>query len=123
MCVCVCVCEREREKKREREREREREARGEERFCGENFRGLLAYTAYCPLSLQTFSEKSFVDRYKTAKFAKVFSLENFPLFGIIMPLTLYVPYGGWGGIYNVWCFHKINIISNNQNTDTVEVLD
>ena len=45
-------------------------------FLGENFRGLLARTAYCPPSLQTFAEKTFTDRYK-AKFTKVFSLESF----------------------------------------------
>ena len=42
-------------------------------FRGENFRGLLACTAYC---LQTIAEKTFADRHKTVKFfAKVFSLE------------------------------------------------
>ena len=51
-------------------------------FCGENFRGLLACTAHCQLSLQTIIEKTFADRYKTAIFAKVFSLESFPLYSI-----------------------------------------
>ena len=48
-----------------------------------NFRGLFARTAFCPLSLQTIAEKTFADRHKTAKFTKVFSLESFPLYGII----------------------------------------
>ena len=51
-------------------------------FRRENFRGLLACTAYCRPSLQTIVEKSFTDWHKTAKFAKVFSLESFPLYVI-----------------------------------------
>ena len=47
-------------------------------FGGENFRGLLARTAYCPLN--TIAEKTFTDRYKTVKFAKAFSLKGFPLY-------------------------------------------
>ena len=38
-------------------------------FRGEIFRGLLARTAYCLPSFQKFAEKTFADRYKTAKFA------------------------------------------------------
>ena len=51
-------------------------------FRGEKFRGLLACTAYYRLSLQPIAEKTFADRHKTAKFAKVFSLENFLLYSI-----------------------------------------
>ena len=36
-------------------------------FRGENFYGLLAYTANCPLTLQTITEKTFADKYKTTK--------------------------------------------------------
>ena len=43
---------------------------------------LLAHTVYCPLSVQTIVEKTFADRYKTAKFAKSLSLESFPLHNI-----------------------------------------
>ena len=46
------------------------------------FRGLLAHTVYCRLSLQTITEKIFVDRHKTASFTKVFSLDSFPLYGM-----------------------------------------
>ena len=51
-------------------------------FCGEIFRGLIARTVYCPPSLQTTTETTFAGGPKTAKFAKVFSLEIFPLYGI-----------------------------------------
>ena len=50
-------------------------------FRGENFHCLLTRTTYCPLSLQTITEKTFADRHKTAKFVKLFSLESFPLHG------------------------------------------
>ena len=43
-------------------------------FRRENFCGFLACTTYCPPSLQTITEKTFADRHKTVKFAKVFSL-------------------------------------------------
>ena len=55
---------------------------GKMEFRGENFRGLLASTAYCRPSLQTIAEKTFAERHKTAKFAKVYSLESFPLYCI-----------------------------------------
>ena len=51
------------------------------RFHGENFRGLLARTAYCLPFLQTIAEKTFADRHKRAKFLKVFPLESYPLHG------------------------------------------
>ena len=53
-------------------------------FGGENFPGFLARTAYCPPSLLTIPEKTSADRYKTAKFAIVFSFESFPLYGITL---------------------------------------
>ena len=53
------------------------------RFHRENIRGLLTCTTYCPPSLQTIAEKTFTDRHKTVKFAKVFSLENFPLYDLL----------------------------------------
>ena len=36
----------------------------------------------CRSSLQTIAEKTFADRHEKAKFAKVFSLESFPLYSI-----------------------------------------
>ena len=45
-------------------------------FRGEHFHGLLTRTAYCPLSLQTITESTFADKITTAKFVKVFSIEN-----------------------------------------------
>ena len=57
-------------------------------FQGENFRGLLSRTVYIPPSLQTIVDKTFTDRHKTAKFAKVFSLESFPLYGNLMTFGL-----------------------------------
>ena len=45
---------------------------------GENFRGLLVRTTYCPLSLQTITEKAFADRYKTAKSAESVLPRKFP---------------------------------------------
>ena len=40
-----------------------------------------SFTMYCRPSLKTMAEETFADRHKTAKFAKVFSLESFPLYG------------------------------------------
>ena len=51
-------------------------------FRRENFRGLLACTAYSRPSLQSIVEKTFADKLKTARFSKVFSLESFPLYSI-----------------------------------------
>ena len=50
------------------------------RFRRENFRGLLARATSSPLCLQTFPEKTFADRHKTAKVTKDFTLENFQLY-------------------------------------------
>ena len=50
----------------------------------ENFRGLLARTAYCPLSLQTIMERSFPDTtLGTQQFVEVFSLNRFLLYTCI----------------------------------------
>ena len=51
-------------------------------FCGENFRRLLASAAPKDATPPNFAEKTFANRHKTVKFAKVFSLESFPLYGI-----------------------------------------
>ena len=41
----------------------------------------LSWIVCLYLLCQTIAEKTFADRHKTAKFAKVFSLESFPLYG------------------------------------------
>ena len=46
-------------------------------FCGENFRGLFA----CAM-LKDTTPPTFANSHKTTKFAKVFSLESFPLYSI-----------------------------------------
>ena len=46
-------------------------------FCGENFRRLLAFTVSKDAVPPNFAEKTFT------KFAKVFYLESFPLYGIL----------------------------------------
>ena len=51
-------------------------------FRGENFRGLHSRSAYYPPCVQINTEKAFIDRYKTAKFTKVFSLDSFLLYSI-----------------------------------------
>ena len=51
-------------------------------FCGENFRGLLACAAPKDTTLPNFAEKTYANSHKTAKFAKVFSFESFPLYDI-----------------------------------------
>ena len=48
-------------------------------FRRENFRGMLAFAAPKDVTPQT--EKTFMNRHKTAKFVKVFSLESFLLYG------------------------------------------
>ena len=53
------------------------------RFCGENFHGLLAFPVPRDATPPNFAEKTFANSLKTAKFAKVFSLESFPLYGIM----------------------------------------
>ena len=47
---------------------------------GENFRGLLAFAAPKDATPPNFAEKTFANSHKTAKSAKVFSLESFPLY-------------------------------------------
>ena len=47
-----------------------------------------------------FAEKTFVNSHKTAKFAKVFSLKSFPLYGMLFPQFLHP---GWGILY--MCAH------------------
>ena len=51
-------------------------------FRGENFRGLLACVALKDAAPPNFAEKTFANSHKTVKFAKVFFLESFPLYGI-----------------------------------------
>ena len=51
-------------------------------FRGENFHGLLASAVPKDATPPNFAEKTFTNCHKTAKFAKVFSLESFPLYGI-----------------------------------------
>ena len=50
-------------------------------FRRENFRGLLAFATPKDATPPNFAEKTFADSHKSAKFAKVFSLESFPLYG------------------------------------------
>ena len=52
-------------------------------FRGENFRGLLTSAAPKDATPPNFAEKTFANRHKTAKFAKVFSLKSFPLYGTL----------------------------------------
>ena len=49
-------------------------------FCGENFCGLLAFAAPKDATPPNFTEKTFANSHKTAKSAKVFSLESFLLY-------------------------------------------
>ena len=51
-------------------------------FYEENFCGLLAFTAPMDATPPNFTDKTFTNTHKTAKFMKVFSLESFPLYGI-----------------------------------------
>ena len=55
-------------------------------FCKENFCGLLCFAMPKDASLSNFMEKTFANCNKTAKFAKVFSLKSFPLYGITLLL-------------------------------------
>ena len=50
-------------------------------FRRENFHGLLTSAARKNSMPQNFAEKN--NSYKTVKFAKLFSLESFPLYGIL----------------------------------------
>ena len=51
------------------------------RFRRENIRGLLAFAVPKDATPLNFVEKTCANSHKTAKFAKVFSLEIFPLYG------------------------------------------
>ena len=64
-------------------------------FAGENFRELVENTIFTEKTFMdcllvppkdatplNFTEKTFAISHKTSKFVKVFSLENFPLYGI-----------------------------------------
>ena len=53
-------------------------------FRGENFCGLLAYATPKDTTPPNFTEKTFANSHKTAKFMKVFSLKSFPLYGTIV---------------------------------------
>ena len=51
-------------------------------FCGENLHGLLNFAMPKDATPPNFTEKTFANSHKTTKFAKVFSLESFQLYGI-----------------------------------------
>ena len=59
-------------------------------FRGENFCGLLVSAAPKDATPPNFAEKTFANRHKTTKFAKVFSLESFPLYSMLPLPTLHV---------------------------------
>jgi len=50
-------------------------------FRGENFHGLLAFSMPKNTTPQYFADKTFANSHKTAKFTKVFTFKNFPLYG------------------------------------------
>ena len=52
-------------------------------FRRENFHGLLTFTMPIDFMFRNFAEKSFTNSHKSVKFAKVFSLECFPLYGSV----------------------------------------
>ena len=51
-------------------------------FAEKNFRGLLAFAVLTDATPPNFTETTFADSHKTAKFTKVFSLESFLLYSI-----------------------------------------
>ena len=51
-------------------------------FCVENFCRLLAFSPPKSTMLPNFVEKTFANSYKTAKFARVFSFDSFPPYGM-----------------------------------------
>ena len=51
----------------------------------------------------TIVEKSFADRHKTVKFAKVFSLESLPLYGILAYLVALNAIDMYSSVTAVWC--------------------
>ena len=59
-------------------------------FCRENFRGMLAGATAKRYHTPNFVEKTFAKSYKTFKFAKVFSLESFPLYDIWVLLQFWL---------------------------------
>ena len=52
-------------------------------FCGENFHRLLACAVLKDPTPPKFHGENFMNSHKTAKFAKVFSLKSFPLYGTL----------------------------------------
>ena len=56
-------------------------------FHWENFHWLLTFAAPKAAILPNFTQKTFANTHKTAKFTKVFSLESFLLYGIMWPYT------------------------------------
>ena len=50
-------------------------------FPGENFHGLLTFAMPKDATPQILQGETFVYSHKTTKFAKVFSLNSFPLYG------------------------------------------
>ena len=58
-------------------------------FRIENFHGLLAFAMPKDTMTQNFAEKTFANSHKTMKFTKVFSLEIFPLYSIVLWATNY----------------------------------
>ena len=72
-------------------------------FCGENFRRLLACAAPKVATHPNFAEKTFANSHKTAKFMKVFSLESFPLYGMVSSLWECVKMENH---HHVWCTRR-----------------
>ena len=52
-----------------------------------NFRKLLAFAVPKDTMPPNFTEETFVNSHETAKFVKVFSLESFPLYSILIDLS------------------------------------
>ena len=52
-------------------------------FHRENVRRMLAFTVPKDVMPPNFTEKTFANSHKTAKFTKVFPLESFQLYGIL----------------------------------------
>ena len=59
-------------------------------FRRENFYRLLTFATPKDVMPPNFSETTFVDNYKTTKFAKIFSLESFPLYGVLTVVQMSV---------------------------------
>ena len=69
-------------------------------FRGENFRRLLALATPKDTTPQNFMEKTFKISHKTPKFAKVFSLESFPLYGMFSSSHI-LPYAHTSFLINI----------------------